>query len=64
MRSSAKALDNNASDAHLGWEAEVIKVHAKIGQIVVERDFSAGASIAEPGSEENDHMRSRLVQRL
>ncbi len=39
----AKAFDDKASDAQVGREAEVTKLHAKIGQIVVERDFLAKA---------------------
>jgi len=35
----SKAFDDKASDAQAGWEAEVTKLHAKIGQLVVERDF-------------------------
>jgi len=36
-------------------EAEVTKLHAKIGQFVVEHDsLGQKPSIAEPGSEEND----------
>ena len=37
----AKAFDDKASDAQVGREAEVTKLHAKIGQLVVERDFLA-----------------------
>ena len=40
----AKAFDDKASDAQVGREAEVTKLHAKIGQLVVERDFLAKAS--------------------
>lgn len=39
----AKAFDDRASDARVGREAEVTKLHAKIGQLVVERDFLAKA---------------------
>nr|WP_258051823.1 IS3 family transposase [Mesorhizobium sp. INR15] len=35
----AKAFDDKAADAQVGREAEVTKLHAKIGQLVVERDF-------------------------
>ena len=38
----AKAFDDKASDAQVGREAEVTKLHAKIGQLV-ERDFLAKA---------------------
>ena len=34
-----KSFDDKASDAQVGREAEVTKLHAKIGQLVVERDF-------------------------
>ncbi len=39
----AKAFDDKATDAKAGREAEVTKLHAKIGQLVVERDFLAKA---------------------
>lgn len=39
----AKAFDDRASDAQADREAEVTKLHAKIGQLVVERDFLAKA---------------------
>ncbi len=39
----AKTFDDKASDAQAGREAEVTKLHAKIGQLVVERDFLAKA---------------------
>ena len=39
----AKAFDDKASDAQVGREAEVTNLHAKIGQLVVERDFLAKA---------------------
>lgn len=39
----AKAFDDKTSDAQVGREAEVTKLHAKIGQLVVERDFLAKA---------------------
>jgi len=39
----AKAFDDKASDAQVGRDAEVTKLHAKIGQLVVERDFLAKA---------------------
>ncbi|MGX1098687.1 transposase [Amorphus sp. MBR-141] len=35
----AKAFDEKATDAQVGREAEVTKLHAKIGQLVVEREF-------------------------
>jgi transposase len=39
----AKAFDDKGADAQIGREAEVSKLHAKIGQLVVERDFLAKA---------------------
>ena len=39
----ARAFDDKAADAQFGREAEVTKLHAKIGQLVVERDFLAKA---------------------
>jgi len=39
----ARVFDDKASDAQVGREAEVTKLHAKIGQLVVERDFLAKA---------------------
>ena len=39
----AKAFDDRGADAQVGREAEVTKLHAKIGQLVVERDFLAKA---------------------
>lgn len=39
----ARAFDDRASDAQVGREAEVTKLHARIGQLVVERDFLAKA---------------------
>ncbi len=39
----AKEFDDKASDAQVGREAEVTKLHAKIGQLVIERDFLAKA---------------------
>lgn len=37
----AEAFDDKTADAQVGREAEVTKLHAKIGQLVVERDFLA-----------------------
>ena len=39
----AKAFDDKAADVQVSREAEVTKLHAKIGQLVVERDFLAKA---------------------
>jgi transposase len=43
----AKAFDDKAADAQVGREAEVTKLHAKIGQLVVERD-AAGEPRVSP----------------
>lgn len=62
VENQAKAFDDKASDAQAGRKAEVTKLHAKIGQLVVEQDFWPKPSIAEPGSEENDdRYRSRTA---
>lgn len=37
----AKVFDDKAADAPVGREAKVTKLPAKIGQLVVERDFLA-----------------------
>jgi transposase len=39
----AKVFDDKSSDAQASRDAEVTKLHAKIGQLVVERDFLAKA---------------------
>ena len=39
----AKVFDDKASDTRASREADVTKLHAKIGQLVVERDFLAKA---------------------
>lgn len=39
----AKVFDDKAADVQVSREAEVTKLHAKIGQLVVERDFLAKA---------------------
>jgi transposase len=38
IENMAKAFDDRAKDAQVGREADVAKLHAKIGQLVVERD--------------------------
>ena len=50
----AKIFDEKGNGREQNREAELTKLHAKIGQLVVERDFLSKASIAEPGSEEDD----------
>jgi len=37
------------------WKAEVVTLRAKLGQLVVVRDFWPEPSIAEPRSEENEN---------
>ena len=39
----ARVFDDKAPDTQANREAEVTKLHAKIGQLVVERDFLAKA---------------------
>jgi transposase len=39
----AKVFDDKGFEVHANREAEVTKLHAKIGQLVVERDFLAKA---------------------
>ena len=39
----AKVFDDKGSEMQASREAEVTKLHAKIGQLVVERDFLAKA---------------------
>lgn len=39
----AKAFDDRASDTQVSRDVELTKLHAKIGQLVVERDFLAKA---------------------
>src|SRR4029453_5904535 len=50
----AKGFDEKGSAREQSRAAELTKLHAKIGQLVVERDFLSKASIVEPGSEEDD----------
>ena len=44
----AKVFDDRALEPAANRDAEVTKLHAKIGQLVVERDFWRKPSIAEP----------------
>ena len=39
----AKVFDDKGSEVQANRDAEVMKLHAKIGQLVVERDFLAKA---------------------
>ncbi len=50
----AKVFDDKASDTRASREADVTKLHAKIGQPSWSGIFWPRPSIAEPGSEEND----------
>ena len=40
----ASLFDGKGTDQNIAWEGEVEKLHAKIGQLLVERDFLAKAS--------------------
>ncbi len=40
----ARVFDDKAGEREAGREAEISKLHAKIGQLVVERDFLSRAS--------------------
>jgi transposase len=53
-RSWPQVFEEKGSVPEQNHNAELTKLHAKIGQLVVERDFCRKPSIAEPGSEEND----------
>ena len=44
MDGLGEAFSNGADHAHRGRESEVHDLHAKIGQLVVERDFLSEAS--------------------
>jgi transposase len=44
----AKVFDDKALEPAASREMELTKLHAKIGQLVVERDFWRKPSIAEP----------------
>jgi transposase len=41
---AARAFDSGAGKPDAGKEREIERLHAKIGQLVVERDFLAGRS--------------------
>ena len=41
----AKVFDDKGAEVHANRDAEVTKLHAKIGQLVVERDFLAKAFV-------------------
>ena len=44
LEQAARAFDNGSGDGAAGHEREVEKLHAKIGQLIVERDFLAKRS--------------------
>lgn len=44
LEQAARAFESGASDAAAGREREIEKLHAKIGQLIVERDFLARRS--------------------
>ena len=51
----AKVFDEKGAERDKSRDGEITKLHAKIGQLVVERGFFCRKpSIAEPGSEEDD----------
>ena len=41
LEQAARAFDSGAGDAAAGREREIEKLHAKIGELIVERDFLA-----------------------
>jgi transposase len=49
-----KVFDEKGNAREQNRDAELTKLHAKLGQLVVERDFWRKPSIAEHGSEEDD----------
>src|SRR6187401_538885 len=55
----AKVFDDKGAEIEANRDAEVTKLHAKIGQLLWSEIFWPKPSIAEPGSEEgNDRTRS------
>src|SRR5215472_16927171 len=44
LEQAARAVENGSGDGAAGHEREVEKLHAKIGQLIVERDFLAKRS--------------------
>jgi transposase len=45
LEQAARAFDVGAGqDAEAGWDREIEKLHAKIGQLIIERDFLAKRS--------------------
>jgi len=47
-------FSNGADKAHADHEGEIHDLHAKIGQLTVERDFLARGSSDEPGGAQGD----------
>jgi transposase len=44
MEKLARLFDDKAADRDAGREAELSKLHAKIGELIIERDFLSKAS--------------------
>lgn len=44
LEQAARAFENGAADDAAGREREIERLHAKIGQLIVERDFLARRS--------------------
>lgn len=44
LEQAARAFENGAADDGAGREREIERLHAKIGQLIVERDFLARRS--------------------
>jgi len=44
LEQAARAFENGSGDGAAGHERELEKLHAKIGQLIVERDFLAKRS--------------------
>jgi transposase len=44
LEQAARAFESGAGDAAAGREREIEKLHAKIGELIVERDFLAKRS--------------------
>jgi transposase len=44
LEQAARAFENGGGDGAAGHEREIEKLHAKIGQLIIERDFLAKRS--------------------
>jgi hypothetical protein len=44
LEQAARTFENGDGDGAAGYEREIEKLHAKIGQLIVERDFLAKSS--------------------